>query len=40
MGAKYDWHIKKFWIEYTPWMYLRINKKTKVGWKTIFEFWV
>ena len=40
MGAKYNWKFGKFWIELTPLIYVRINKKTEYAWKTIFEFWI
>jgi len=48
MGSKYNWYIGKYWIEYTPWVYLRINTKSAFiinnthmeGWKTSFEFWI
>ena len=39
MGARLNWHLWKYWIEYQPLVYLRINKKQDVGYKTIYESW-
>lgn len=37
MGTKYNWKFWKFWIEFSPTIFIRINKHTKYGWKTIFQ---
>lgn len=40
MGAKYNWYIGNYWIEFDPWTYVRLTQKQSKGWTLIFEYWV
>ena len=39
MGSKYNWKFFSYWVEFTPSMYIRVNKLDRDCWEVKFEKW-